>query len=181
MQVGCGYGCSIYPLMDAFPDIFFVGSDYSEHALNIMSKHQKFDANRVRSAIWDVCKPFPDIGIGSVDAVLMIFALSAVAPADHRIALRNIFGLLSDGGVLLFRDYGVCDMTMYRHTVRKSDKLYQRSDGTLSYYFDLDYVRELCVDMGFRVVELKYATVLNRNRKKGIDMRRVFVHAVLQK
>ena len=181
VQIGCGYGCSIFPLVDTFPGIFFVGSDYSDCALDIMSKHPKFDPDRMRTVVWDVCNAFPDSTVGPVDAALMIFVLSAVPPAYHATALSNIREMLCEGGVVLFRDYGHCDMTMYRHVARLEPNLYQRSDGTLSFYFDLDYITRLCDEVGLKVVELKYATVLNRNRKKGIDMHRVFVHAVLQK
>ena len=41
-----------------------------------------------------------------------------------------------------------------------------------------DDVRRLCEAVGLQVLELEYACVLNRNRKKGTEMRRVFVHAL---
>ncbi len=44
-----------------------------------------------------------------------------------------------------------------------------------------DDVRQLCEGAGLQVLELEYACVLNRNRKKGTEMRRVFVHALAQK
>ncbi len=72
-------------------------------------------------------------------------------------------------------------MTMYRHTIRLEEKLFERSDRTLSYYFDIDYFVTLAREASFTVVEIKYATVINRNRKTKQQMRRVFLHAVLQK
>lgn len=111
----------------------------------------------------------------------MVFALSAVHPRNHLISLLNIYEQLTEGSFLLFRDYGIHDMTMYRHNIRHDDKLYERSDGTLSYYFDIDYFTSLAIEANFEVIEIKYATVINKNRKTKVEMKRVFLHAVLQK
>ena len=99
--------------------------------------------------------------------------------------MKGSHGCISGGsscgsGVILFRDYGVCDMTMYRHHTRHSERLFVRSDGTLAYYFDLDYLRSIAAAAELRVEELEYATVRLQNRKTGQVMRRVFVHAVLR-
>jgi SAM-dependent methyltransferase len=165
----------------AYPQLNFIGTDFSQNALEIFAQHPNFDLNRTRLLCWDVLNPFPHPSSMSVDAVLLIFALSAIHPADHSIALQNISNVLCSGSYVLFRDYGVYDMTMFRHTKRLGENLYERSDGTLSYYFDIQYLENLASSCGFQVVEIKYATVLNRNRKSGIEMRRVFLHAVLQK
>lgn len=111
----------------------------------------------------------------------MVFALSAVHPRNHLISLLNIYEQLSEGSYVLFRDYGIHDMTMYRHNIRHDENLYERSDGTLSYYFDIDYFTSLAMEANFDVIEIKYATVINRNRKTRVEMKRVFLHAVLQK
>ena len=82
----------------------------------------------------------------------------------------------------MFRDYGVADVTMYRHAICHEDCLFERSDGTLAYYFSLEYMQSLVEASGhFRVMELSYATVITANRKKSIEIRRVFVHGVLQR
>ena len=86
--------------------------------------------------------------------------------------------LLPTGGRLLFRDYGIADMT----STCLSHLLFRRSEGTLAYYFTLDYLRHLVEsDDLFVVEELQYATVFMKNRKKDICGRRVFVHGVFRK
>jgi hypothetical protein len=92
----------------------------------------------------------------------------------------------SRSGVILFRDYGVHDMTMYRHSVRHGETFFRRNDTTLAFYFDLEYIREIAEKAGLQCLELEYATVSVRNRKENCkqsqkQMDRVFVHAVLAK
>lgn len=202
LEVGCGHGCSIYPLIGQLHDLRIVASDYSSEALSILMSHQKFDASRISVRVWDITEPYvmskdfplaqeevsavvtsadmiaPD---SPVDSILCLFALSALHERSHVSALQHMWDLLQPGGVVLFRDYGICDMTMFRHKSRLTDNLYRRSDCTLAYYFDIEYMKHLCSVVGFDPVELKYATVQITNKKKGITMKRVFIHAVLVK
>lgn len=159
----------------------FIATDYSHIALTILQQNRKYDPSRVLVQYWDATLPFPLPDIPHIDTALMIFALSAIHPSNHLRALSNLYQAVSEGSYLLFRDYGIHDMTMYRHTIRHSEYLFERSDGTLSYYFDIDNFVTLAKAASFSVIEIKYATVINRNRKSGVEMRRVFLHAVLQK
>ena len=99
-----------------------------------------------------------------------------------------------------FRDYAHLDMTMLRHKQRIGPFLFRRPDGTLCYSFTQEYLQALvqttvsvpsltspstCCSVSlkeiFEIVEMKYACVKNVNRKKNIEMRRVFIHAVFRK
>ena len=35
LEVGCGHGCSMYPLLDSFPKVKYIATDYSYPALQI--------------------------------------------------------------------------------------------------------------------------------------------------
>jgi hypothetical protein len=60
--------------------------------------------------------------------------------------------------------------------------LFERTDGTLAYYFTIEYFKQLVEESGvFSVVELEYATVQTVNRKTSSVIHRVFVHAVIEK
>jgi SAM-dependent methyltransferase len=200
LEVGCGHGCSIYPLLtnEHLSELRIIATDYSHEALSILMLHEKFDPARMQVRLWDISQPYTQsrqypiveecgdvcdalTPENTVSSILCLFVLSALHPENHEASLRHMWDILPPGGVILFRDYGVCDMTMFRHKVRLTEHLYRRCDGTLSYYFDLDYMRALCAATGFDPVELKYATVQITNKKKGITMKRVFVHAVLVK
>jgi len=69
---------------------------------------------------------------------------------------------------------------MFRHgaPLQAQGQCYRRKDGTLSFYFDVNYLRELVVSIGLEVIELEYATVLLKNRRTGQSMHRVFIHGV---
>ena len=55
------------------------------------------------------------VTLGSVDVVSLVFVLSAVDPCKFETALRNVATVLKPGGLLIFRDYGVYDMAMFRY------------------------------------------------------------------
>lgn len=185
MEVGCGHGCSMYPLLKRMPMLTeYIATDYSTTAMTILKDNLICSPEKsIKTAIWDVTLPpdYSDPCFQPSNHILCIFALSAVEPGRHQSAFCNMASLLKPGGCILFRDYGLHDMTMYRHSKRRSEKLFIRSDRTLAYYFDLDYLRSLANSVGLIVVELEYATIEVRNRKMTNCMKRVFVHAVLQK
>lgn len=74
-------------------------------------------------------------------------------------------------------------MTMLRFepVQRVGFREYVRSDGTRSYFFCLDTVRNLFMGAGFTELELEYCCVRSVNRRKGKNMQRVWVHGKFQK
>ncbi|KAL3523714.1 hypothetical protein ACH5RR_016548 [Cinchona calisaya] len=134
----------------------------------------------------DFYKPFcleNSCCIGGVDLVTMIFTLSALPHNRMPIAIRECFSVLKPGGMLLFRDYGLYDMTMLRFDPeqRVGYREYMRSDGTRSYFFSLESTRDLFASAGFTELELEYCCVRSTNRRNGKIMRRVWVHGKFQK
>lgn len=121
--------------------------------------------------------------IGGVDFVTLIFTLSAVPLHRMSRAITECFSVLKPGGLLLFRDYGLYDMTMLRFEPeqRVGYREYVRSDGTRSYFFCLDSVRDLFCGTGFTELELEYCCVQSVNRRNGKIMRRVWIHGKFQK
>jgi hypothetical protein len=236
VEVGCGHGCSMFPLVSSFP-FHYVATDYSSEAVSILQADSKYNLDRCRSTLWDVTLPAPEdlrrlcctntwgqtcsdksetdsqqltsfselIPMEfestrniSVDAILCVFALSAVHPSLHVQSFMNMRDLLFLGSqqtadssqeqeqqqqqhrkVILFRDYAIHDMTMYRHATRHGDWLFRRADGTLAYYFTEGHMRRVAAQAGLEVLECCYARVRTENRKAGSVMRRVFLHAVL--
>lgn len=121
--------------------------------------------------------------VGGVDFVTLIFTLSAVPLGRMARAIKECFSVLKPGGCVLFRDYGLYDMTMLRFEPEKrvGFREYMRSDGTRSYFFSLDSVRDLFVAAGFVELELEYCCVKSVNRQKRKSMQRVWVHGKFQK
>ncbi|TYG46977.1 hypothetical protein ES288_D11G300300v1 [Gossypium darwinii] len=98
-------------------------------------------------------------------------------------ALRECFSVLKLGGMLLFRDYGLYDMTMLRFEPdqRVGFREYMCSDGTRSYFFCLDTVKNLFNCAGFIELEIEYCCVKSVNRRNRKSMQRVWVHGKFQK
>ncbi|ELQ76653.1 putative methyltransferase [Trachipleistophora hominis] len=66
----------------------------------------------------------------------------------------------------------------------KSDKViepnfYMRNDGTLTYFFDEEYFKSIVGKL--KIVEFMMDKRLLINRKRNLDMYRVFVQSVLEK
>ncbi|CAM9140681.1 unnamed protein product, partial [Ectocarpus fasciculatus] len=184
-EVGCGYGCTLIPIVNTYPGISYVATDFSSNALAILEKNVEArlpaeHPKHIRTEVLDVVKG-PLVTDQLPSRALAVFALSAVDPVHHASAVRNIYDSLEPGGFFLFRDYAIHDMTMYRHKTRFGDKLFQRSDGTLAYYFDVEYVDMLFSSAGFNKIELRYDCVMCSNKRSKVDMKRVFVHAVFAK
>ncbi|XP_020591212.1 methyltransferase-like protein 6 [Phalaenopsis equestris] len=121
--------------------------------------------------------------IGGMDYVTLIFTLSAITFQRMSFVIAECMAVLKPGGLLLFRDYGLYDMTMLRFPPeqRVGFREYMRSDGTLSYFFSLDIVRKLFLGAGFIELELEYCCVLSVNHRSGKKMKRVWVHGKFQK
>jgi hypothetical protein len=171
----------MFPLLEKLTDVrTYIATDYAPTALDILQKDRRYDSFRTACYVWDFTKA-PNFNLSEkANAVLCIFALSAIDDKYHAEAICNLKSQLVNGGVILFRDYGLYDMTMFRHSERCGEYLFRRPDGTLAYYFSLQYLRELAESAGLQVMELDYATVEVRNRKTTAVMKRVFVHAVLR-
>jgi hypothetical protein len=194
LEVGSGYGCTMFPILEAFPLFRYIATDISSSALTILLSNPKSAQSHISTYCWDLLQP-PDAFLSSPSFVspyliLSIFTLSALPPADHLQAFLHLKQILQSSKTnayitektmkyILFRDYGVYDMTMFKHSQRREEFLFQRIDGTLCYYFSLEYLRQLVESIeGMVVVELSYATVINHNRKTKEKMHRVFVHGV---
>nr|QTZ19448.1 methyltransferase 6 [Bixa orellana] len=72
-------------------------------------------------------------------------------------------------------------MLRFKSDQRVGFREYMRSDGTYSYFFCLDTVRNLFVTAGFIELEIEYCCVKSVNRRNGKSMERVWVHGKFKK
>eukprot|EP00249_Psilotum_nudum_P011386 c23142_g1_i1 orf=30-1268(+) len=121
--------------------------------------------------------------VGGVNIVMMVFTLSSIPPERMHHVIKECYAVLEPGGLLLFRDYGLYDMTMLRFPVaqRIGKFLFQRNDGTLSYYFSPEVLRDMFTNEGFLEEEIQLCCVNLMNRKKCLPMKRVWIHAKFSK
>ncbi|PKA45862.1 hypothetical protein AXF42_Ash016888 [Apostasia shenzhenica] len=167
--------------VNRFPDWLLCSS--CQNSVRIQS-HNKAEIEE-NGLIWlsDLSFFGAECCIGGIDFVTMIFTLSAVPLQKMPYVIAECISVLKPGGLLLFRDYGLYDMTMLRFPPdqKVGFREYMRSDGTLSYFFSLDSVRSLFLGAGFVELELEYCCVISVNHRMNKKMHRVWVHGKFQK
>ena len=190
-DIGSGSGASLLPVLAelACPvaELAGIAVDASPSALRMLRDQDAAREARVRTIAADVTQvgqagaPLLPIPSGGVDAVLLVFALSAMPPECHVRVLREVRRILDPrGGRVMFRDHGLYDMVQCRSKVRIGEATYVKpGTGVLCTFFSLERIADLMREAGFSdPVRLKYACVRNVNRKTGQALDRVFVCGV---
>ncbi|KAJ1829700.1 hypothetical protein LPJ56_000012 [Coemansia sp. RSA 2599] len=185
LEIGCGVGNFIWPILERNPDIYVYACDFSPRAVGFVQANENYDEGRAKAFVCDITKDrlADTIPPHSVDIVSAIFVFSALPPEKQADTVANIVEILKPGGRILFRDYGVYDLAQLRFKSghKLEENLYVRQDGTLSYYFSTERLRELFVQHG-GLVELENDYVVKKlvNAKLKIDSDRIFAQAKFQ-
>lgn len=162
IELGCGVGNSLYPLMESSSISHYYSCDFSEAAITALRQSPQFDPNRVTAFQADICSVEQVIRYAPQDAcnvALFIFVLSALHPQHMPAAVATAHTCLKRGGIVLFRDYAWGDAAQLRFDKTPSSRLletglYLRGDGTKAYFFTEAVLRKLFEDGGFECVEL---------------------------
>ncbi len=186
LEVGCGVGNFVFPLLEECETLEVMACDFSERAVNLVKENPLYEASegRIKAFRADITQDnlYPDLTEGKLaDAISLVFVLSALAPDKFVPALRNLKSALKPGGKILFRDYAVNDMAMVRFKpgTKLGDRHYLRQDGTTSYFFRREQLEELAREAGLGVEKAEYVFRRTVNKKEGVDAERVFLQAVM--
>jgi len=185
MEVGCGVGNLIYPLLeDGLKYKRIYACDLSPRAVEFVKSHRLYDPERIEAFQANVTEEKCFAALDSpVDVVTLVFVLSAIHPTKFLRVAQNVFDAMAEGGILLFRDYGLYDMAQLRfkpgHKI--SENFYMRQDGTRSYYFSVEQIKELFESVGFETLACSYVERRTVNVKENIDVPRIFVQAKFKK
>ncbi|XP_042390891.1 tRNA N(3)-methylcytidine methyltransferase METTL2-like isoform X3 [Zingiber officinale] len=116
LEVGCGVGNTLFPLLVSFPNVFVHACDFSPHAVALVKENGAFASDRLNTFVCDVTKDELSKTIlpSSVDIVTMIFMLSAVSPMNMPAVLQNVRTIIKPNGYVLFRDYAVGDFAQVK-------------------------------------------------------------------
>ncbi|XP_071156850.1 tRNA N(3)-cytidine methyltransferase METTL6-like [Mytilus edulis] len=181
LEVGCGVGNFLFPLLEEFKKLNFYACDFSIRAVQFVKENSLYNPDRCHAFQCDItcddlCKEIPP---DSVDAVSMIFVLSAIHPDKMVAALKNILKILKPGGCILFRDYGLYDHAMLRFGPghKLCENFYVRQDGTRAYYFKTDELTLLMESAGYSCGNCEYIQRETVNKKEGLCVPRIFVQA----
>ncbi|XP_073101898.1 uncharacterized protein [Elaeis guineensis] len=183
LEVGCGAGNTVFPLLTTYHDIFVHACDFSPRAIDLIKGHQDFTADKINAFVCDltVNKLSEIIQPSSVDIVTMVFVLSAVAPEKMPLFLQNIRKVIKPNGRVLFRDYAVGDLAQERLTCKEqqiSENFYVRGDGTRAYYFSEEFLTNMFAQNGFDVEEVGICNKKVENRSLELVMNRRWIQAV---
>lgn len=162
--------------------------DFSPRAIDFVKNHKLYDENRIVAFVCDISvisayssAPVPSEG---ADFTSLMFVLSAIAPEKFETAITNASQLLKKSeGLLIFRDYAVNDMAMFRFgpNSKVSSRRYVRQDGTMTYFFEKDEIELLMQKCGFQTVTLEYVERRTINKKEGVDVPRLFLQGKFRK
>ncbi|XP_068223050.1 tRNA N(3)-methylcytidine methyltransferase METTL6 [Palaemon carinicauda] len=180
LEVGCGVGNFLYPLIEDQLNLFVYACDFSDRAVQFVKEHPLYCEDKVKAFTSDITKDDLLSQVGeAVDIVSMIFVLSAIHPSKFSNTIQNIYKCLLPGGMVLIRDYAIYDMAMLRFGPgsKLADRFYVRQDGTRSYYFTEEEVKDLFEGAGFQLASNSYVTRQTINKKEGIDAQRIFIQA----
>ncbi|KAG5184248.1 S-adenosyl-L-methionine-dependent methyltransferase [Tribonema minus] len=198
LELGCGVGNAVFPLLQQNRGLYVYALDLAPSAIALLRGRRDGGggdgaagggdfAERCYAEVHDAAAadalPCAVTAEGGVDMVMLMFALSAVAPEKHARVMAKAAAALRPGGVVLFRDYGRYDEAQLRLPAhaRIADNFYARADGTRAYYFDLPDVAALAAAAGLEVLELEAVRRRCANRKTSAVFNRVWVHAKLRR
>ena len=94
LEIGCGVGNFIFPLLKLNKSLFVYACDFSNDAIQLLKGNQEYDDSRLHGFVCDLTKPnsikdsLPE-GL-KVDFVTLIFVMSAIHPKNFKIAVENI-------------------------------------------------------------------------------------------
>jgi len=184
-EIGCGVGNFLFPLIEEQINLFVHACDISPRAIQMVKDNPLYKESFVNAFQCDITQDccFESIERESVDIASLIFVLSSIRPEHFSAVLRNIHKVLKPNGLLIFRDYSVNDMAMFRF--KKGSKLgtrhYLRQDGTSTYFFTLEEMKKLCQSVGFEVEVNEVIERRTINKKEDIDVIRLFLQGKYRK
>lgn len=192
LEVGCGRGSSIFPLLRANPRLYIIGADFSAVAIQALREHPEYHGGvRVRAVVADITLPLNieiDLGDdrGKLDYITAFWTLSALTLDGVHAALTNLDSLSSAGTLLCIRDFAKDDMREHIFKERPMEKsglanVYRRGDGTIAAFFDEFQLAKILIGMKWSVVRCETVSRNVTNRKKKMVMKRKWIHAVFRK
>ncbi|KAF5833876.1 hypothetical protein DUNSADRAFT_9671 [Dunaliella salina] len=186
LEVGCGAGNTLYPLLEVNPELRVYACDFAPAAVQLVKEHPAYATGHASAFVADLTRDdlCASVPAASVDYVTMVFVLSAVSPEHMPSAVANIARTIRARGQLFFRDYAEGDLTQERRQAsgskRLGDRFYLRGDGTRCYYFQEQELVALFAKAGLACLDIRTYDHEIENRKRDLIMSRRWVQAVFQ-
>ncbi|GFS82005.1 tRNA N(3)-methylcytidine methyltransferase METTL6 [Trichonephila clavipes] len=93
LEIGCGVGNFIFPLISEGTAFFIHACDFSPRAIDLVKENDLYNTDICNAFVCDVTKDMltEKIPPDSVDVATMIFVLSAIHPDKMHFVLKNVF------------------------------------------------------------------------------------------
>lgn len=202
LEVGCGPGNTLYPIIKRNREIKAHACDFSPRAVDLLAANPAFEPARIHAFVHDLVSA-PRLTLrtqleqhpfGLPTVVSLIFVLSAIPPQHHRAVFQSLADCLPDDreGTLCFRDFAHGDLTQLRFHQKASaawaepsllseeSAFYRRGDNTMTYFFNVEELRQHAEAVGLEG-EVSIRESHRMNRKTGVHLYRRFVHAKWRK
>lgn len=196
LEVGCGVGNTVYPLLEKNSALKVHCCDFSPRAIDMVRAHPHYNEASVNAFVYDISNASTDTLLAHmrtdwppVSVLSLIFVLSAIPPHEHVSVVRALVQAVPVGASIVFRDYGRGDLAQLRfHTKRDAQwaepsllsgehDWYRRGDNTMAYFFTPQEVDAIAHAVGGLVGEAREVVHVNTNRRTGAVMVRRFVQA----
>ncbi|WFD37004.1 hypothetical protein MCUN1_003896 [Malassezia cuniculi] len=196
LEVGCGVGNTVYPLLEKNAALKVHCCDFSPRAVEMVKAHPAYNADTVNAFVYDLSEASTASLLSNlrpdwppVSVLSLIFVLSAIPPQQHVAVVRALVHAIPVGSSIVFRDYARGDLAQLRfHTKRDaqwaepsllSDEhdWYRRGDNTMAYFFTPQEVTHIAEAVGGLEGEAREVVKVNTNRRTGAVMVRRFVQA----
>uniref|UniRef100_A0A915P8C5 SAM-dependent MTase RsmB/NOP-type domain-containing protein n=1 Tax=Meloidogyne floridensis TaxID=298350 RepID=A0A915P8C5_9BILA len=168
LDVGCGVGNTTIPIIQATSDsnLFIYCCDYSKNAVELLRSDKRVPTNRCHPFVWDITENTDQVPEESLDYILCVFVLSAIAPCRLKLAILNLVRLLKPGGILMVKDYGRYDLTQLRFKRDRfiDENFYRRGDGTFVSYFTTEELHALFAQVGLERIQNIMEKRLNKRK-----------------
>ncbi|KAG0226959.1 Methyltransferase-like protein 6 [Actinomortierella wolfii] len=181
LEIGCGVGNFMFPMLEKNPYLFMYGCDFAQSAIDLVKSHEMYKQGRCEAFLCDLTVDdlTQTIPAGTIDLVSSIFVLSAIPAEKLEAAAKNIAQVVKPGGMICFRDYAIFDAAQVKFSSNPGHKLdtnlYVRQDGTMSHFFSAEQIKELFENVGFETVECEYVHRETINRLMAISIDRRFL------
>lgn len=198
LEVGCGVGNTVYPLLEKNAQLRVHCCDFAERAVRLVHAHPAHDPARVNAFVYDLVRD-ADTSLAHhlaqrptwppVSTLSLIFVMSAIPPHEQLPALQRLVRAVPVGASIVFRDYAHADLAQLRFHTRKDaawaepsllsadHDWYRRGDHTMAYFFTRDEVQRLFDGVGGLEGAAEEVVKTNTNRRTGAVMHRRFIQA----
>jgi hypothetical protein len=87
LEVGCGVGNTVFPLLRANPKLFCHCTDFAPNAVGFVKANAEYDPARCNAFVCDIANEAltENVPAGSVDFITMLFVLSAIHPDKFKV------------------------------------------------------------------------------------------------